>query len=355
MGALALLVAGWAGLARIGVLAAVPFGGAGTDHGALMVSGVIGTLIVLERAVVVRRPWAELAPALSALGAVGVVVGVPAPLPALAIAAAALVLVAVNLRGAPASPSLALTLMTIGAIAWAVGALLWAGGAAAFRSMPWWLAFLALTIAAERFELSRALRPSRGAAIVFAVACGTFGLGVSASLIDLTVGLRIAGAGLAVLALWLGLRDRAPEASRSLPLPRYIAMAIAIAYAWLFVGAVLMLTFDGIPAGWRYDAMVHAVLVGFVLSMILAHAPIILPAIVGGMVRYRTVLYVPLALLEASLLVRVMGDIAARSDWRDWGGLLGGVALLAFIAVMASSLRPRRDATRALLAAARRA
>ncbi|HUG06447.1 MAG TPA: hypothetical protein VMQ78_07895 [Candidatus Limnocylindria bacterium] len=353
-GVLALAVAGWAGLARVGVVPPIPFGDAGTGHGALMVSGFVGTLVALERAVVVRRWWADLAPVLSALGAIGLIAGVSAPLPALAVVLAALILVAVNVRAGQGSAGMALLLMAIGAAAWAVGAMLWAGGADAHRSMPWWLAFLVLTIAGERFELSRALRPSPRATVLFAAACGTFVLGVLASLVDFGAGLRLAGAGLLVLALWLGLRDRAPAASRALELPRYIAAATALAYAWLFAAGALMATFDGIVAGWRYDAMVHAALVGFVISMIFAHAPIIVPGIVGGVVRFRTILYVPLALLHASLVLRVVGDVTARADWRDWGGLLSGISILVFLLVMASSLRPRRAASRAALAAARR-
>lgn len=353
-GAIAFLVAGWAGLGRIGILPAIPAGGAAAYHGVLLVSGFVGTLICLERAIVTRRAWAQLAPVLSAAGAIGVIVGAPQPLPALAIAAAAVVLAAMTVAGASASPGIAVATMAAGAVAWAIGALLWAAGAETFRSVPWWMAFLVLTVAAERMDLSRALRPSARALAVFVGAAAVFVLGTFVTLADFGFGLRVAGPGLLVLALWLILRDRQPAVSRALPLPRYIGTAIAISYAWLAVGALLMLTHDGPPAGWRYDALVHSVFIGFVLTMIFAHGPIILPTIVGVAIAYRRLMYLPLALLESSLALRVAGDAVERADWRDWGAVLNGVAVLSFAATMAFAARRRRPASSAALSAARR-
>ena len=58
----------WVGLARLGV--AVPSGAdtLAEFHGALMISGFLGTLISLERSVAIGRWWAYTAPALSATG-----------------------------------------------------------------------------------------------------------------------------------------------------------------------------------------------------------------------------------------------------------------------------------------------
>lgn len=341
LGAMALLAAGWGGLSRIGVMPRLP-GDSATYHGALMVSGFVGTLIALERAVVVRRWWAELAPALSGLGGIGMIVGVAEPLPALAIAAAALVLVGVTITGAPASPGLAVVLMSAGALAWAAGNGLMALGEPPVRSAPWWIGFVVLTIAAERVELSRALRPSARMTIVFGGACSILAIGIALTLVDPTWGIRIAGLGSLVLALWLSLRDRPPGAARTLPLPRYIAVAIAVGHAWLAVGALFMIGYDGVPAGGRYDAMLHAIFAGFVLSMIFAHGPIVIPAIAGVAIGYRRALYAPLAVLNVGLLARVAGDALDRSNLLDLGGALIGVAVLLFMGTMLSSLRTRR-------------
>lgn len=65
--------------------------------------------------------------------------------------------------------------------------------------------------------------------------------------------------------------------------------------------------------------------------MIFGHAPVIFPAIVGRQYRFHPMLYANLALLHASLLLRVIGDLAGVPPLRMWGGLLNGVALLFFL------------------------
>ena len=57
--------------------------------------------------------------------------------------------------------SLFIATMTIGALAWTCGNAQWLGGAPIYRVVFWWLAFLVLTIAGERLELNRVLRPTR--------------------------------------------------------------------------------------------------------------------------------------------------------------------------------------------------
>jgi hypothetical protein len=74
---LTLLAAIWAGLVRIGwVLPATVT--LASSHGPLMVSGFLGTLISLERAVALAslgQRWAYAAPVLSALGAIATLLG----------------------------------------------------------------------------------------------------------------------------------------------------------------------------------------------------------------------------------------------------------------------------------------
>jgi len=220
--------------------------------------------------------------------------------------------------------------------------------------VPWWAAFLVLTVAGERMELSRAARPSSGARAVFVGVIAVFGLGATVTLLDFRLGLRMAGLALLVLALWLAVRDHPPTASRALPLPRYIGRAIAMSYAWLAVGSLLMLTYDGVPAGWRYDALVHSVFVGFVLTMIFAHGPIILPAIAGVAITYRPLLYVPLVLLQSSIVLRVAGDIMENAVWRDRGAIANAIAVATFVATMAMAARYRRPESSAALTSVRR-
>ncbi|MBK6534022.1 MAG: hypothetical protein IPF99_31935 [Deltaproteobacteria bacterium] len=82
-----------AGLGRLGVL--VAWGPRyAFDHGPLLVLGTFGTVIALERAVALGRPWAYVAPVLGAVGAVATLAGIAwAPWAA---TASALALVALN-------------------------------------------------------------------------------------------------------------------------------------------------------------------------------------------------------------------------------------------------------------------
>ena len=353
-GALSLATAGWAGLGRMGLVSPLPFGAAVERHGALMVTA-IALLIALERATVVRRTWAWIAPVLAAVAAAAIVAGAPAALEIAAALGAALVLVAVTAKGAAATPGIAVALMTAGAVAWLVSAALRATSAGPAQVVPWWGAFLVLTIAGERFELARILRPSRRGMVVFVTAVAVLVAGTLLTLADLTLGTRVAGAGLFALGIWLGLRDRPIRptgASRAHPLARFIGTATRLGYLWLVAAGGLALVFDGVPAGWRYDALLHALFAGFVLSMILAHAPIVIPAIVGGAFAYRPALYAGPVLLSASVLARVGGDLLELAPVRDVGAAGIGVALAVFAVTIASSLRGRRFETRTAVRAA---
>jgi hypothetical protein len=87
-------------------------------------------------------------------------------------------------------------------------------------------------------------------------------------------------------------------------------------------------------AGPRYDAMLHAIFLGFVFSMIFAHAPIILPTITGLALPFQSIFYLHVGLLHLSLSLRIAGDVAQLLWLQRWGGLLNVAAIL-FLAVHA--------------------
>jgi hypothetical protein len=78
--------------------------------------------------------------------------------------------------------------------------------------------------------------------------------------------------------------------------------------------------------------MLHAIFLGFVFSMIMAHAPIIFPSISGLAIPFDNRFYAHLGLLHASLALRVIGDLNAAPEWQRWGGLLNAGAVLLFLA-----------------------
>lgn len=112
---------------------------------------------------------------------------------------------------------------------------------------------------------------------------------------------------------------------------RFIAVCLLSGYAWLALAGGIMLAEGLAPGSLAYDAALHALMLGFVFSMVFGHAPIIFPAVLRVTVPYHAVFYVPLALLHLSLAVRLTGDATALHEWRSAGGALNALALLAFI------------------------
>ncbi len=111
-------------------------------------------------------------------------------------------------------------------------------------------------------------------------------------------------------------------------LPRFIALCLLSGYVWLGASGLLAARYGGVAAGLAYDALLHALFLGFVFVMIFAHAPIIFPAVLGAPVGFRATFYAHLALLHLTLALRVAGDLLSWVPGRQWGGL-GNVAALA--------------------------
>ena len=346
----ALLAGLWAGLVRLGwtlpPLQAVWVAG----HGPLMISGFLGTVISLERAVALvplarsRLPYA--APLLAALGGLALLMGLPAPVGPLLLSGGSLALAAIFMEINRRQLNWPHAVMGLGAVAWLAGNLLWWLGWPIFQVLPWWMGFLVLTIAGERLELSRVLRPRPAAMAAFVAVIVLCLAGLALSIGWPALGVRVTGVGLLALGGWLLRFDIARRTARrgQIGLTRYIALCLLPGFGWLIVGGGLWIVLaERFNAGPWYDAMVHTVLVGFVFSMIFGHAPIILPAVTGLALPYRRAFYCHLVLLHTGLVLRVIGDLAPAPLWRQWGGLLNVTAIVLFLLVSgASALRARR-------------
>jgi hypothetical protein len=342
---LALLVGLWGGLVRTGWPMPDLRAGFALAHGPLMVSGFLGTLIGLERAAALGRLWAYGAPLLASLGVVALLAGMPAPI---LFVAASLGLVVVFGHLLSRQRAAFMMVMAAGAGAWFVGNLLWLGGTPIFETVPWLTGFLVLTIVAERLELSRLGRPSRVAQTTLLSGVAVFLAGLVLTVPALPAGERVAGAGMIVMALWLLRYDIARRTIRQAGLPRFIAASLLSGYAWLVIGGVFWVILGGAVAGLAYDAMLHVVFLGFVFGMLFAHAPIILPAVLGRPVPYRSGFYGHLALLNVSILLRLGADLWGWTAGRRWGGLFGVLAILVFLVTTAGAAgfpRPLRPAS----------
>jgi hypothetical protein len=333
VGLLAGLIALWSGLGRLG------WSFAGNSlmalHGPLMVGGFLGTVIGVERAVALRSTWAYLGPLGTALGALALLVGLPGSPLMLAGSLGLAVTFMVIVRR---QPDLSTVTMATGAVLWIVGNSGWVLGWAVPYVVPWWSGFLLLTIAGERLELSRVLRLSAAQRGAFVLAEGVILAGLIMSLAAFDRGMRLYGAGMMALAWWLLRYDIAGRTVWQTGVTRYIAVCLLSAYGWLGLAGALTWYLGGLLAGFYYDAMLHAVFVGFVLAMLFGHAPIIFPAVLGRPVSYHPWLYLPLVGLHLSLGLRLAGDLAAWLPGRLWGGLLNAVVMLLFFVMLGGTL-----------------
>ena len=345
---LSLLLAAWAGLLRLG-WALPPFPAA--DHGPLMISGFLGTLIALERAVALsasfkRGSWAYAAPLFSALGAVALAVGTPHHMSVGLITLGSLGLVIIFLALVRRQFALFSVMMALGALCWMIGNVLWLMGQPIYHLVEWWIAFLVLTIAGERLELTRIMRHSRASQIIFMGIIGVYAGGLLLTTLQLDAGTALIGASLFALGLWLFRYDIARRTVKQTGLTRYIALCLLVGYGWLLVGGGLRLALGVQIAGVYYDAELHSVLLGFVFSMILGHAPIILPAVLNVSMPFRQWFYIPLLLLHGSLILRISADLSAAFALRQWGGMFNVIAILLFLTmtgyVLYRANRPKR-------------
>ena len=305
-------------------------------HGMLLVVGFVGTLIALERAVALRRRAGFLAPAL--LGAGALLLLSPFPLEVgqalQTLGAAATVAVYAALWRRQRDE--AVLVQALGAVLVTGALILWLGGVPVPQLLPWLAGFVVLTIGGERLELARiAMGPRAGQ--VLALLASAVVAAVVAALLWPSAGHALLGAALLGLVGWLAAHDVARRTVRATGLTRFMAGCMLAGYAWIGVAAATWLVL-GEPTGAAYDAVVHAVFLGFTLSMIMAHAPVILPAVLRRPLPYHPVLLLPAALLHASLALRVLGGDARGIEvaWQV-GGVLAVVAVLLFAILAAWS------------------
>lgn len=338
-GGLALLAGLDAALLLLGLPAPVTTDRLPEVHGMLMVFGFVGTVIVLERAVALRTWWAFASPALLGLG--GILMFTTAPLAlakgALVAGIALLCLIYLGIWRRQAMPAVAL--QVLGAFLALAATVLWQGGVPVAHLVPLMTGFLVLTIVGERVELSRIVVLSDraiGLVLASAVALAVTAVG---TLLWPAFGYPLFGASVLAMVAWLLRFDVATRLVRARGLPRYIAACLLAGYFWLALAGATWLMAGPVTSGVGYDATVHASFLGFTLSMIMAHAPVILPAVLRKPLPYRPVLYLPVALLHATLVLRIIvGDGRGLLDLVTWGGALNVAALLVFVVLAAASV-----------------
>lgn len=303
-----------------------------------MVTGFVGTLVGVIRALLSLEAVGLVPPVLSAAASL---VAIAAPGNALAPAlgiAAALALLATTARSWRTGRRPALALLGLAAAAWAIGDALWLREGPGGAATAWWMAFAALAITGQRVDTDPRLgekgRPLLAIAVLLIL------LGALAVAADASEGLRAFGLGAVALAAWAVRADLVERWRHvgSRAYLRFFALALASAYLWLAVSGGLAL----VVGAAAYDAIVHALFAGFVLSAIFAHAPAFVPGVLGRAVVFRATAYIPLALLDLAVLWRVIATLRASTEGQRWSSLLIGLAVLLFVVNATASLRSRR-------------
>lgn len=329
----------WLGLLRLGWILPLPWPDQLVLHGPLMIGGFLGTLVGLERAIGLAAPWAYAAPIASAAGALLLVLGPPGPAGPLLITSASAVVAVVFVVVIRRQPTLSAATMLVGAVAWVTGNALWAGGAAIYRIVFWWVAFLVLTIAGERLELNRLLRPTKRSQAAFVASVLVVFGGTAAVWWTPAAGVRAVGAGLLALTAWLAANDIARRTVRQRGVTRYVAVCMLSAYVWLGVAGLIAIVTGTFEPGLTHDALLHAVFLGFAVTMVFGHAPIVLPAVLRRPVPFHARFYAPYAVLQASVGLRLAGDLVeSLARYRAWGGLFNAIALFLFLIAVASGI-----------------
>lgn len=335
-----------AGLARFGIT--VPHHALANAqwHGVLVLPIFFGAVVSVERAVALGGGRHICAPAAVVLAGLALLSGAP-PAWAQALLIGGATLALVDAWGlVRRQPALHLSILALSVSMWWFGDILWFSTGAPLLAVPSWLAFLVLTIAAERLELTR-MRPTPARArIVFVSIVVILLASIGWTLREPESGLRAFSACLLALAAWLARYDIARVTVRQRGLTRFIAVCLLSGYGWLALSGLLGLFGAWSAAHPWHDGALHALTLGFVVSMALGHAPIVLPALTRLRVRYRPLFYLPLIALHIALATRIVGVMTQAFALRRAGALGNALALLLFVIVIASAAWAARGESR---------
>ena len=327
-----------AGLHRIGWN--LSLGGVSPDHGAIMVGGFLGTLIILEKIIPLRRNILYAFPIISGASVVLFFIGQPIYSVAclvLASAGLSIIFLIYWIR----EKSAIYFLMVAGAICWLTGNILLLIHNFYPVSLPWWMAFVLLIISAERLELMKFLPVSSNQKLIFIGMLLTFITGCLISFHG--VGNYLAAFSLVGSSIWLMRHDVVGLNLKKKDLPRYVGVALLSGYFALLLSGIFLPLLTEQPLG--YDVLVHSFFIGFVFSMIFAHGPIILPGVLGISVKpYHPIFFIWLALLHGSWITRVISDITLDMQLRKYSGLVSAIAIIGyFLSLAAITIRSQRE------------
>lgn len=320
------LLGGWLRLGFEGFAAQMP----AAHHGVLMIGGFFGTLISLERSVVMKKAVWLMVPVLSGLS-IPLFLGGLHGMGAVFLVIASLGLVGMMYFQTLKTPHVHAYLIAFGAACWMLGNFVYLYTGFVALSAGWWMAFLFFTIVGERLELSRYLPIPAAIYRLFYLILAGYGLGLLLPFHQwgrMVLGISGIGAG-----LWLLRYDMARFGVKKAGQFRYIGIGLLVGFAWLVLHGLVLVFLANHP--FHYDLYVHTFFLGFAFSMIWAHAPIIFPAVFKVRVDlFHPFLWWGWALFQLTLTGRITSAWAGWPDWRYLFGTLNGFSILAIFLSM---------------------
>ena len=187
---------------------------------------------------------------------------------------------------------------------------------------------------AERIEVAPLKRRHMVARLSLYAVLTAMLAGAAWSAVSPVSGGLLYGAALALLASWLGVYDVARRRLFFPGLSGYTATCVFGGYGWLAIaGVAWAATALDLPTR---DVALHALGLGFVVSILMGHAPMILPRTARIKLQFGGFFYVPLAALYLSLFMRLGLGLAAPS-LRAIGAVFNAAAIALFVATIVGS------------------
>jgi hypothetical protein len=314
-----------------------------------MVGSFMGTLISLERAVSFKYKYTFIVPLLSAASLVCFLSGFTQPAHYLLIAASLGLIAVTAIFQKHFTPAQFLILFS-GSVCWLLGnamLILWNLYPAA---VSWWMAFMLLTIVSSRIKASAAMQVSGRNYTILYVLLSLYGISLLMPFHG--NGRYLSGIALLLIAPWLMAFDMARKELAKPGVSTYSGILLLTGFTWLLFTGVCMLW--GEMIGPLYDITLHSFFIGFLFSVVMAHGPKILPALLGlNISPFHPFLYLCFALLQGSLITRIAANFLNAYTLRQWAGLVNGIAMLFFFLTMAVllivSLRKIKQPTQIML------
>ncbi|MBS9524483.1 hypothetical protein KI659_10695 [Litoribacter alkaliphilus] len=310
------IVGGWTRLGWSGF----PNVNSAINHGLLMTGCFMGTLISLERAIVLpSKNWLAV-PLLGVLATIAILAGQQTGL------------VVILYLQASRYKLVEQWILCLGAIGWLIGNLLVIKTEFVPAATTWWIGFILFTIVGERLEFGKFLpNPPWSKYLLYALLI-LFFLGL---LIPFHEGGNLLQGWVAFLVgLWLIKFDMAKNSIKKAGFHQYVGIGLMVGYSWLGVFGVSLLLLEEHPL--FYDIFLHTYFLGFAFSMIWAHAPVILPAVFKKPETiYHPVLWWGWSFFQITLLGRMLAALLKYPEVRQSLGIINGWIVLGMFVLMA--------------------